>query len=101
MYAIVKSGSKQYKVFEGDTIEVQKLSQKEGKVVFGDVLMLVSEKNVKVGTPNLKARVIGKILENKKGNKIRVAKFKSKVRYRRVSGFRPNLSVVKIEKIEV
>ena len=100
MYAIIKTGGKQYKVSEGDTIEIAKLSNKDSKVIFEDVLLLVSEKDVKVGKPTVKAKVIGKILENKKGDKIRVAKFKSKVRYRRVTGFRPQISVVKIEKIE-
>lgn len=100
MYAVIKTGGKQYKVSEGDIIEVQKLSDKEGKVIFDEVLLLVSDKATKVGTPTVKAKVTGKILENKKGDKVRVAKFKSKVRYRRVTGFRPQISVVKIEKIE-
>lgn len=100
MYAVIKTGGKQYRVSEGDTIEIQKLQTKEGKVSFDDVLLLVSDKGVKIGSPTLKAKVAGKVLENKKGDKIRVAKFKSKVRFRRVTGFRPQITVVKIEKIE-
>src|SRR5258708_1021424 len=100
-YAVIKSGGKQYKVAEGDVIEVQKIRDGKDKVTFEDVLLLVSDKEVKLGKPNVKAKVIGKILENKKGDKIRVAKFKSKVRYRRVTGFRPQISVVKIEKIKI
>lgn len=100
-YAIIKSGGKQYKVAEGDTIEVQKLSSKNGKIEFGEVLLLVSDKNIKVGNPTVsKAKVTGSIVESRKGKKIRVAKFKSKVRYRRVTGFRPQISIVKIEKIQ-
>lgn len=99
-YAIIKTGGKQYKVSEGDRIEIQKLSDDKGKVVFEEVLLLVTDKGIKVGNPMVKAKVIGKLLENKKGDKVRVAKFKSKVRYRRVMGFRPQLSIVEIEKID-
>lgn len=99
-YAVIKTGGKQYKVAEGDVIEVQKLKDSKDKVTFEDVLLLVSDKDIKLGKPTVKAKVTGKILENKKGDKIRVAKFKSKVRYRRVTGFRPQISVVQIEKIE-
>ncbi len=100
MYAVIKIGGKQYKVSEGDTIEVQKLNSKDGKIEFDEVLLLASDRNVKIGNPTVsKAKVTGKILENKKGKKIRVAKFKSKVRYRRVTGFRPQISVVRIDKI--
>lgn len=100
MYAVIKSGNKQYKVSQGDTIEVQKIPSKDGKVTFEEILLLSTDKGVKVGAPFLKAKVTGKVLENKKGDKVRVAKFKSKVRFRRVTGFRPQISVVKIEKIE-
>lgn len=98
-YAVIKTGGKQYKVAEGDIIEVQRLNSKNEKIVFEDVLLLVTEKDVKIGKPTVNAKVIGKIIENKKGQKTRVAKFKSKVRYRRVTGFRPQISVVQIEKI--
>ncbi len=102
MYAIVRSGGKQYRVSEGDVINVQNLNSKDSKVVFEDVLLLSSDGDMKVGKPNIAgAKVSAKILENKKGDKIRVAKFKSKVRFRRVTGFRPQISVVQIEKISV
>ena len=109
-YAIIKSGGKQYKVSEGDIIEVDKLSSDKNKqslrsgdlkdVIFENVLLLVSDSDVKIGKPTLSAKVKGKLLEDFKGEKIRVAKFKSKVRYRRVTGFRAQLSRIKIEKIE-
>lgn len=98
-YAVIKTGGKQYRVAEGDTIEVQKLNSEGEKVVFEEVLLLVTDKDVKIGKPTVNAKVTGKIIENKKGQKTRVAKFKSKVRYRRVMGFRPQVSVVQIEKI--
>lgn len=100
-FAVVKISGKQFKVVEGDTIEVAKLSDKDKKIKFEKVLLTSFGGKVKIGAPNVKgAKVTATILENKKGEKIRVSKFKSKVRYRRTSGFRPQLSVLKIEKIE-
>ena len=100
-YAVIKTGGKQYKVSEGDVIEVDKLDVKEGPLTFDNVLLLVNEGNVEVGKPYIEsAKVSAKLLEQKKGDKVRVAKFKSKVRYRRVTGFRALLSKVQIEKIE-
>lgn len=100
-YAVIKTGGKQYRVTEGDIIEVDRLDAKEGLVTFDSVLLLVSDENVEIGKPLISdARVKAKLLEQKRGDKIRVAKFKSKVRYRRVSGFRAELSKVQIEKIE-
>jgi large subunit ribosomal protein L21 len=99
-YAIIKTGGKQYKVAEGDVIEVDKLPEGDGKIVFEEVLLLVTDNGVKVGKPTISGeKVEGKILGNFKGTKIRVSKFKSKVRYRRVSGFRASLTKVQIEKI--
>lgn len=99
-YAIIKTGGKQYKISEGDVIEVDKLPEKDGKVFFDQVLMLVSDSGVKVGKPTVSGeKVEGKVLGSFKGVKIRVSKFKSKVRYRRVSGFRASLTKVQIEKI--
>jgi large subunit ribosomal protein L21 len=100
-YAVIKTGGKQYRVSEGDIIEVDKLEVKEDQVVFDEVLLLVTDDAVQIGKPFIQdAKVKAKLLEQKKGEKIRVAKFKSKVRYRRVAGFRAMLSKVQIEKIE-
>ncbi len=100
-YAVVKTGGKQYRVSEGDILEVDRLNVKENSVVFENVLLLVSDENVQIGKPLVQnAKVKAKLLEQKRGEKIRVAKFKSKVRYRRASGFRAELSRIQIEKIE-
>ncbi|MBI2195752.1 MAG: 50S ribosomal protein L21 [Candidatus Levybacteria bacterium] len=101
-YAVIKTGGKQYRVAAGDVLEVDKLPQaKDSVVTFEDVLLLVSDASVKIGKPKLSgAFVKAKILEQKKGEKIRVSKFKAKVRYRRTIGFRPLLSKILIEKIE-
>lgn len=101
-YAVIKSGGKQYRVSEGDLIDLDKLSESnEKKLIFDKVLLLVSEGNINIGKPLVTgAKVVGNLIENLKGKKIRVSKFKSKVRYRKVIGFRPLISKVKIEKIE-
>lgn len=99
-YAVIKTGGKQYKVSEGDLIEVDRLSGDKGKISFNEVLLLVSEGKAKIGNPTLSGEKIdAELIENIKGDKIRVSKFKSKVRYRRVTGFRASLSKVKIGKI--
>lgn len=100
-YAVINSGGKQYKISEGDVIQVDRLSdEKDGKVLFTEVLLLVSDEHVKIGKPLIEGeKVEGKILGQIKGDKLRVSKFKSKVRFRRVTGFRAKLSKVRIEKI--
>ena len=100
-YAVIQTGGKQYKIAEGDVIGVDRLDV-DGKkdVVFGDVLLFVSEGDVKVGTPFVSGvSVKATVLEEKKGDKIRVAKYKAKVRYRKVIGYRHTYSMVKIEQI--
>ncbi len=101
-YAVIKTGGKQYRVTTGDILEIDKLLQDaDSAVTFEDVLLLVSDSAVDVGKPRVAgARVVGKLLEQKKGKKIRVSKFKAKARYRRTIGFRAQLSKVVIEKIE-
>lgn len=100
-YAVIKSGGKQYKVASGDVIEVDRIPEtKDKKIVFDKVLLLNIDGKVRLGKPYLeKTEVIGKILEQTKGDKIRVAKFKSKVRYRRAVGFRAKLTKVEIAEI--
>lgn len=100
-YAVVKIGGKQFKVSQDDTLEVEKLSNSEKKVEFEEVLLASLDGRIRVGTPTVKgAKVTATVLENKKGEKIRVSKFKAKSRYRRTAGFRPHLTVLKIDKIE-
>lgn len=100
-YAVIKTGGKQYKVSEGDVIEIERLnSEKDDKVIFDKVLLLVSDDKIKIGKPFIEGeKVEGKLLENLKGDKIRVSKFKAKVRYRKTIGFRASVSKVRIEKL--
>jgi large subunit ribosomal protein L21 len=99
-YAVIKTGGKQYKVSEGDIIEIDRILGENGKISFEEVLLLVNDGNVKVGKPFLTGeKVEGKILEDLRGKKVKVSRFKSKVRYRRTTGFRAALTKVQIEKI--
>lgn len=101
-YAVVKIGGKQYKVSVGDTLEVANLNSENENLSFEEILLLVTDKGIKVGKPIVSGvKIKAKVLKNLKGKKVRVAKFKSKVRYRRVTGFRPMLTQLKIEKIDI
>lgn len=101
-YAIVTSGGKQHKVAEGDVLVVDRLPEDaESTYTFPEVLMYVGDE-VKVGTPFLSDVVVtGKILDHTKGEKIHVAKFKAKAKYRRMTGFRAYLTKVQIDSISV
>lgn len=101
-YAVLQSGGKQYRVSVGDILEIDRLDgAKDGKITFDKVLLFSADGQVKVGKPILSdVKVRAKILEQKKGDKIRVSKFKAKSRYRRTTGFRAFLTRVQIEKIE-
>lgn len=100
-YAVIKTGGKQYKVSEGDTIEVERLpSTPNSEISFSEVLLVAGESTPLVGTPFVaKAYVTGKIVGDVRGEKIRVAKFKAKARYRRVTGHRQALTRVQIVSI--
>jgi large subunit ribosomal protein L21 len=96
--AVIKSGGKQYIVKSGDVITVDKIDGDVGSKVELVKLANISTDGsaVELGTPQMKSSVSAEIVESGKGTKIRVAKFKAKVRYRRVTGFRPMLSKLKI-----
>lgn len=100
-YAVISSGGKQYNVKEGEQLLVEKLSLKKGdQVVFDKVLLYRNEKDILIGQPYVTGvKVIGKIVQEEKGKKIDVIKYKAKVRYRRKIGFRPIYSRVLIESI--
>ena len=95
-YAVIKLGSKQYLVHEGDEIELER--QKSPLKI--DVLLYADESDVLIGNPYLSAvSVKTSVLEEKLGKKVRVARFKKKSRYDKVKGHRQPVSVVKIDKI--
>jgi len=99
--AVIKTGGKQYLVKEGEEIIVDHLSSKKEEVSLPALAIFDPKKEeIEVGQPLLEKTVKAKVLEDTiKGEKIRVARFKAKVRYRRVKVFRPKLTKIKIEKI--
>ena len=102
MYAIIKTGGKQYRVSEGDTLVVEKLLAGEGEqVVFEEILSVVNSEDMKFGTPFVaNAKVTAKVVEHGKGEKILVFKYKAKSNYRKRQGHRQPFTKVVIEKIE-
>lgn len=100
-YAVIKTGGKQYRVSEGDVLEVERLPlEADQTTTFSDVLLYTADGVVKLGQPLVSGVTVeGKVLANIRGEKIRVSKYKAKVRYRRVQGHRQELSKVVIENI--
>ena len=100
MYAVIETGGKQYRVQEGDVITVEKLDAKAGdKVTFDKVLVLSDGKEMKVGTPYLDAGVTASVVENGKGKKVIIFKYKAKKDYRKKQGHRQPYTMVKIESL--
>ncbi len=101
MYAIVKTGGKQYRVEAGRTLEVERLPVGEGDTIeLGEVLMIAGDGNVTIGTPLIEgARVMAHVDSNGRAPKIIVFKYKSKVRYRKKTGHRQNFTRLTVEQI--
>ena len=100
MYAVIETGGKQYRVQEGDVITVEKLNAEVGETVtFDKVLVLGEGKDVKVGTPYVDAAVTGSVVENGKGQKVIIFKYKAKKDYRKKQGHRQPYTMVKIESL--
>lgn len=101
MYAIVKTGGKQYKVAEGDVIFVEKLEANEGDVVtLNEVLACSKDGNLVVGSPVVDgATVSAKVVEQGKAKKVVVFKYKAKKDYRRKNGHRQAYTKLIVEKI--
>ena len=102
MYAVISSGGKQYKVEQGETVRVEKLSGEIGvPVSFDKVLMISDGEKVQVGTPVLdKVTVQGHIVAQAKAKKIIVFKYKRRKRYRRKQGHRQSFTAIQIDNIE-
>jgi len=100
MYAVIKTGGKQYKVEQDDVIAIEKLDTEVGKKVNFDVLCLGDGDNVIVdGAALAKAKVTGEVVDQFKDDKVIVFKFKKRKGYKRLRGHRQNLTKVKITKI--
>jgi large subunit ribosomal protein L21 len=102
MYAVIKTGGKQYRVQPGDVIVVEKLDGDAGSdVKFGDVLMLGGDKGVTLGAPLIAgAAVAATLIETRKGEKIKIFKKIRRQGYRRTGGHRQMESVLRITGIE-
>lgn len=99
-FAVIKTGGKQYKVQEGDTLSVEKLDHESDKVIFDQVLLWVNEKDVKVGKPLVSGtKVEAKVLEDGKGKKKMVFRYKNKTRRRKKKGHRQPYTKIQITKI--
>ncbi len=102
-FAVIKTGGKQYKVFEGDIFDIEKINAEEGRNVdFNEVLLVADGDKVKVGQPNVKdAKVNARVVSQEKADKIVVLKYKPKKNYRKKTGHRQKLTKIQIEKISV
>ncbi len=101
MYAIVKTGGKQYKVAAGDTLRVERIAGDTGSMVeLTDVLMVTTDQEVKVGKPTVAgAKVVGEIVEQDRAKKILVFKSKRRKSSRKMIGHRQDYTALKIKEI--
>ncbi|MCH5339796.1 MAG: 50S ribosomal protein L21, partial [Acetatifactor sp.] len=88
MYAIIATGGKQYKVSEGDVIKVEKLDAEAGNTVTFDRVIAVSDGTLKVGEDAAKASVTATVMEQGRGKKVIVYKYKRKTGYHKKNGHR-------------
>ena len=103
MYAVIRSGGKQYRVAPGQTIRLEKVAGDVGsKVELGEVLLVENEGNVQVGSPVVaNAKIQATVLEHDRAKKILVFKKKRKKQYRRTQGHRQDYTAVRIDSITV
>ena len=103
MYAVIRTGGKQYKVKEGDVIQVERLGKASGEEISFDKVLLVSgEGQLKVGDPIVKgAKVLGKFISELKGKKTVAFMYKRRKNYRRKVGHRQKYSLVRIESVQI
>jgi large subunit ribosomal protein L21 len=103
MYAVIRSGNKQYRVAPGDTVKVEILPGKVGsKVTFGDVLAVsTEEKKLLTGAEAAKSKVTGKIVEQGRHPKVTVFKYRRTKQYKIARGHRQNYTAVEVSGIEL
>jgi large subunit ribosomal protein L21 len=99
--AIIKTGGKQYKVKEGDTIKIEKLEKApEDKVKFETLMIADTDgTSLELGTPALGEKVSGEVVSNGRADKVTVVKYKNKTRYKKTTGHRQHFTAVKITAI--
>ncbi|MBP5304619.1 MAG: 50S ribosomal protein L21 [Lachnospiraceae bacterium] len=100
MYAIIATGGKQYKVTEGDVISVEKLGVNAGDTVNFDQVLALNDGELKIGNPTVAgASVSASVIEEGRGKKVIVYKYKRKTGYHKKNGHRQPYTKVKIDKI--
>jgi large subunit ribosomal protein L21 len=101
MYAVIRSGGKQYRVSQGGSVRVEKLPGEVGSAItLDDVLMVASDGDVKIGTPKVDgAQVTGTIVAQGRGRKIRVFKMKRRKGYKRSHGHRQDYTEIRVDGI--
>lgn len=101
MYAIIATGGKQYKVTEGKSLKIEKLTAEVGsQVEFDQVLMLVDDEKIEIGTPYLaNIKIVGEVVEQGRGEKIHILKFRRRKHYMRHQGHRQDFTEVKVKTI--
>ena len=102
MYAVIKTGGKQYKVAQGTTLKVEKLEIEPGKkVTFAEVLMVADDDKVQIGTPFVaQASVEAKVISQGKGKKINILKFRRRKNSMKQQGHRQLFTEIQISKIK-
>ena len=102
MYAVIRSGGKQYRVNQGGSLRVEKLPGEVGSsITLDDVLMIGGEGDAKIGTPRLDgAEITGTIVAQGRGQKIRVFKMKRRKGYRRKIGHRQDYTEILVDRID-
>jgi large subunit ribosomal protein L21 len=103
MYAVLKTGGKEYRVSKGDLIRVEKMEGNVGDpVTLKEVLMVSQEVDIQVGTPLLAHAVVtGEIAQHTKGKKVLIFKMKRRKNYRRLRGHRQTYTYIKVNDISV
>ena len=103
-FAVIETGGKQYRVSEGDVISIEKLKgdySAGDKIAFETILLFDDGKETKIGTPHLAGKVEGTLLEQGRGRKITVIRYKAKSRHFRKKGHRQEYMKVRIDTITV
>ena len=103
VYAIIRTGGRQFRVEQGDTIYIDRVQASAGdKVTLGEVLMVAGDGEPSVGSPVIAAAsVTGTVLEQGRDHKIRVFKYKKRKHYRRTRGHRQSYTAVRIDAIQL
>jgi large subunit ribosomal protein L21 len=101
MYAVIKTGGKQYRVAPGENIKIEQVQADVGAtIVLDQVLMVADGEAVKLGTPTVAgAKVSATVVSHGRGPKIRIFKYKKRKNYRRTQGHRQGFTLIKIQEI--